>query len=450
MHPVLALGSNVWLDFEAMLNSEFEQEMLAQARLACEAASRLPYPAGLKPSAWWEAHSTQTLQLMKSIFDSVTNVVEYAQEHISGFDHRTLDPERIRAYVHFKLAELRLYFPNFNPTEYPGLQESKFSIQHSLFAVGPGGWLLSNIFLTHLYFCLRTQSFASKQKPFRRILEIGTGYGGLARIYKTMCPGVTYTLTDLPESLFYANVFLRANFPEARTFYVTDAYPANPSDYDFIFVPAQLSPLLAGQSFDLTLNTGSLQEMAEPTANYWMDLIQNRIRTDFFYSWNYFLNDRTTLPEVKDTPSFICPQLDRHWEITYFRINDPVITIDCAQRNWLEVCVRRLQPSDPRYTDSAAYANQLLEAANTFQTGTNYWLANVWMAAWVSPSPQIIEGMLHGIAGFSSGKCFGIQNYTPHNNHNYSEITFYKEFLAVLKAHKLTQMQVQTAEHVVD
>ncbi|MDO8302655.1 MAG: putative sugar O-methyltransferase, partial [Sedimentisphaerales bacterium] len=47
------------------------------------------------------------------------------------------------------------------------------------------------------------------------ILEIGSGYGGFARTLKCFHPGARFWLTDIPESLRCAEIFLRAAFPDA-------------------------------------------------------------------------------------------------------------------------------------------------------------------------------------------------------------------------------------------
>ncbi len=367
-------------------------------------------------SGWWTARQrlyAETLELQ-----TVDSVIRRAQSGTSGFDHRELRSENIPPIVNFKLQELRMRFPDFH-LEDVALQESEHSMPESLITVGTKR--LSSIFLTHLYFYLRTSALSPEAK---RVCEIGTGYGGLARIYKLMRPDLTYVLIDLPESLFYAQVFLTVNFPDAKIGYVNEAFPDNPDDYDFIFVPAQLAHLLRGQSFDLTVNTGSLQEMTTAAVRHWMEFIQDVIQTKQFYSWNYFLNDKSLFNETLVGHNLICPILDPFWELRYFRINDPVITVDCDQRNWLEVCVSRLPESERTDVKLLQRVRTLIDAANTMRSGTQYWFQNIWMAVWINPAPQILDAMLEGLDYFREGKTFGVPNHLDVSE--FSETQFYR------------------------
>jgi hypothetical protein len=235
--------------------------------------------------------------------------------------------------------------------------------------------------------------------------EIGGGYGGLARLFKLLRPRTRYWIVDLPESLFFAEVFLGESFPEARVHYVTDGHVSDAERADFVLVPTQCATALDGRHFDVAVNTASLQEMSQLSVNFWMDLLQNRMIVDHFYSWNYFLINKRSLDEAKSADiSEICPVLDGFWKTRYFAINPPVATIDATKRNWLEICVQRSGPEAGRPVDQRALARRLFDQARRYLPGTPFWFADMWSAIWHAPDGDIVEAMLDGISCFAEGK----------------------------------------------
>ena len=241
----------------------------------------------------------------------------------------------------------------------------------------------------------------SAEGQAERVLEIGGGYGALARIFKLTNSRTRYVIVDLPESLFYAHLFLALNFPDARIGYVADERPVDVASFDFLLVPVQRYMVLQGAQFDLVINTASLQEMPIPTVSFWMIFIQNVIRTRYFYSFNYFLtNKRAYIETSVREANLICPILDPYWRVRHFSINSAHLTIDVDKRNWLEVCVERMPSSS---VDPPCVARELFKTAETYPTGSEDWFANVWMASWCDPHPQYIQTMLKGIAFFRDG-----------------------------------------------
>ncbi len=216
--------------------------LLDRAKSEFRTAAKIPYPPGLTVSTWWAERQAMSHNAIE-MFETVEAAIGRAQSK-SSFDHREYDQRQLTQTINFKLAELKLRFPNFIPEYFPELTESSFSAPESVLTCSDGR-RLSSIFLTHLYFYLRTTGELKPGQKYSRIVEIGSGYGALARIFKTMLPDTTYVLIDLPESLFYAQVFLQSNFPDAKVFYVQDQMPASLDDYDFVFVPAQNAPYQA-------------------------------------------------------------------------------------------------------------------------------------------------------------------------------------------------------------
>jgi putative sugar O-methyltransferase len=91
-----------------------------------------------------------------------------------------------------------------------------------------------------------------------RILEIGGGYGALARALSQMVGAKEYVICDLPESLLFSGLYL--TLTEAGSVQVTgDAY--RPTE-GFVLLPNYKFHLLAGH-FDIVINTISMAEMTD-------------------------------------------------------------------------------------------------------------------------------------------------------------------------------------------
>ena len=373
------------------------------ARQHLLATHRLEYPEQLRPSKWWADKAAAVIEAVGG-FDRPIDAVAYAQRSQSGFDHRMRhDQPGIDEVAWFKARMIENTFPGFFFEDYPELRESPMADPASIVKID--GVPYSTILLTHLYFFLRITATCERQRTLRNVLEIGGGYGGLARLFKLLRPQTRYWIVDLPESLFFAEVFLCESFPEARVLYVTDANVSDAEKADFVLVPAQCTSALDARHFDVAVNTASLQEMAQSSLNFWMDLLQNRTIVDHFYSWNYYLMNKYRFSEVKGTEiNEICPVLDGFWKTRYFAINPPIATIDANKRNWLEICVQRLAPEVRRSVDQRALARRLFDRACCYVPGTPFWFADMWSAMWHAPERDIVQAMLDGISRFAEGK----------------------------------------------
>ena len=49
----------------------------------------------------------------------------------------------------------------------------------------------------------------------RLVWEIGAGWGGFARVFKTVVPNTTYLIVDLPELFLFSGTYLQRLFPDA-------------------------------------------------------------------------------------------------------------------------------------------------------------------------------------------------------------------------------------------
>jgi hypothetical protein len=99
----------------------------------------------------------------------------------------------------------------------------------------------------------------------RLVWEIGAGWGGFPYQFKTLCPNVTYVISDFPELFLFSATYLMTAFPDAKVCFWGEAPAeqvfANWRDYDFIFVPNTALAQMAPERLDLTINMVSFQEM---------------------------------------------------------------------------------------------------------------------------------------------------------------------------------------------
>jgi putative sugar O-methyltransferase len=126
-----------------------------------------------------------------------------------------------------------------------------------------------------------------------KVLELGAGVGHLARLLRIRGMSRSHVITDLPETMLFSFMYLKLNYPEAKTLYVTkeeDITETMNEDYDFVFVPTYFADHLARCKFDFFVNTASLGEMRNEVIRYWMDLLQNKWNVRYACTLNRYLN----------------------------------------------------------------------------------------------------------------------------------------------------------------
>lgn len=105
-----------------------------------------------------------------------------------------------------------------------------------------------------------------RQATERKLVwEIGAGWGGFPYQFKTLCPNVTYVITDFPELFLFSATYLMAAFPDAKVRFYGEVPPqdtfAGWQDFDFIFLPDTFHAAARPEQVDLMINMVSFQEM---------------------------------------------------------------------------------------------------------------------------------------------------------------------------------------------
>lgn len=123
----------------------------------------------------------------------------------------------------------------------------------------------------------------------RLVWEIGAGWGGFPYQFKTLCPNVTYVITDLPELFLFSATYLMTLFPDARVRFWGEEPAAETfahwREYDFIFMPNTALAELTPDRMDLAVNMVSFQEMTAAQVQGYVDRAY-ALNCPFLYSLN--------------------------------------------------------------------------------------------------------------------------------------------------------------------
>lgn len=126
------------------------------------------------------------------------------------------------------------------------------------------------------------------------ILEIGGGFGSLARIILKN-KNVKYFLVDLPEANLMSHYYLKSHFPKKKFFNYLDfkkkGLNKNINKYDIFILPPNVIDK-ENLKFDFIINCRSFMEMNKVTIKKYFNLIQNNISPNgFFLNVNRYLKN---------------------------------------------------------------------------------------------------------------------------------------------------------------
>ncbi|MBV8888924.1 MAG: putative sugar O-methyltransferase [Alphaproteobacteria bacterium] len=206
----------------------------------------------------------------------------------------------------------------------PGFQESDlFADCHCQLR---NGRRLSSDFLWRVSMLERLSHYLPRTDEKLVVVELGSGSGNFARAFKLAYPNSTYICIDIPETLFFANLFLTANFPSIRALYISSDGPGINNDlldYDFVFIPTEFAHRLDGLQADLFVNMNSLGEMTNEVIEQWFEFLQNTIHAKKVFLLNRFLNrvDIASPSHPRRDESACAFQLDRYWDILDWEVD---------------------------------------------------------------------------------------------------------------------------------
>jgi putative sugar O-methyltransferase len=159
------------------------------------------------------------------------------------------------------------------------------------------------------------------------VCEIGGGFGGPARLALTNSyrPAKVYVVIDLPESLFFAETYLRATLGHAAVRYLGAGETIDCRELVapiVLLCPTTRIAGLAATRFDLVMNTLSMQEMPDAYIDFY-DRWLSVQAADHFYSFNYFLQ---SADDRGESSNLFAPRLSSVWDVMWctFGAGNPV------------------------------------------------------------------------------------------------------------------------------
>jgi len=232
---------------------------------------------------------------------TVKEVVAFAQLRF-GFESRPTGSRHLKYFKQIR-DKLRQEFPDADD-HINAFTESQFSARNVCLTTVDGR-LVSSQLLNLARFHLTAIAYTP---PADTVCEIGGGYGAPARVWMTspVRQPRKYIIIDLPESLFFAEVFLRAHFGD-RVNNLAEA--PHDDSAQFVLCAVPLIGRLSETPVDLVINTWSMQEMSDPWIDFYMNWLENS-GARFFYSFNAMCRPIDRLGEVANSYS---PRPSMNW-----------------------------------------------------------------------------------------------------------------------------------------
>ncbi len=310
-------------------------DIVAEAKVRLGKACALPTEGLPAHGVRWGAYAKRTRESIAPLATPV-EVLQFAQTKI-GFEHRG-NIHHEGKFTALYERELTVSFPHF-ADRLTGFADIDDSAPDTTYV--HNGRLISNI----LFYLARVIMSCLTHLPTapQIVLEVGGGYGAPARLWmkNPISQPRCYLILDMPESLFFADVFLRKEFGDDSVFYVTASEPLSADTlekYKFVLCPLPLFASILNLPVDLVINTGSLQEMSEEWVDFykgWLDRQQCR----WFYSLNYFAQPVNALWE---SGNLLSPRLSPSWTARLLRWNPAFVRMQ-ADRDYLEALYEKTE-----------------------------------------------------------------------------------------------------------
>lgn len=366
--------------------------LLAEAQDFLARAKRNDLEQELRPSAHWQQVLTRFHGTAFATVANCTDLIAYATDHNGFVIYRKTDSHEVTGIAARYLAWLAAHGQTWQ-TLPAGLAESAYASPSIEFE--RDGRRLSTSFLWHL--CAATRMEQVVEKPINRVLEIGPGFGGLARVLKIKAPESRFVLVDLPESLCFLYVYLRLNFPAAAVAFVTspdESVAALRQQADFVLLPSNLLPLLEGETFDVAINIASWGEMTQGAVNRYLNFLENRLQVDCIYSINQYGQHPEAQAAgrgkrlVGEDICRVAFPIGPHWNLTHWDFwgRDGFVQADPLMVPCLEALLCR--PPTKRFEDAelAALAAQRFQEASRHSKGSHAWHRALWDSRRLDPA----------------------------------------------------------------
>ncbi len=239
------------------------------------------------PSAYWR----EELINFEYMLDASPFVIDRLRHHtyhvtgVRGYEYRTNRDVAMRRFTEKLQAVRKRGGDELLVWEAPDLGGFGFEADGHLFNIDTLKFYESLVALQEA----AVLDELRKSSERRIVWEIGGGWGGFAYQLKTVCPNVTYVISDFPELFLYSATYLMTLFPGCTVRFFGDTASDRLFDdwqtVDFVFVPNYWLEELAPPRVDLAVNMVSFQEMTAAQVGAYVQRAFD-LKTPFLYSLN--------------------------------------------------------------------------------------------------------------------------------------------------------------------
>ncbi len=257
------------------------------SRLAWEKYNKIsPFFLGLSQKGRLESdHASELWARLLSErqgFPAFNDLLLFRRMHL-GFSFSEKHNEK--QALHDFSQEFNRCLTEMSPTELSELEESDVGMPRQY---AREGVLSSHNGLRNAFSANRVMKNAVELgTPSNFILEIGPGFGGVAELLIRKLNPKAYIICDLPHNLYLSSFYLSINHPDRKIVFIDQESQAIPDDKCLVFcTPPGLE--LAETSYDIVVNTYSLQEMEKLEIHRYFNLVSGRLSDKGFF---YFVNN---------------------------------------------------------------------------------------------------------------------------------------------------------------
>jgi len=257
----------------------------------------------------WDSYSRKLLGDIENIAN-IVQAITYAQTRI-GFETRGHDSACVN-FVDMMVAKINRNYPHCAEMISRASESPLSLLTHSSGVIKRGDKLFAVQQIVNVEaFCYMVTKLGIVP---RKVLEIGGGYGSSCRDWVNMSRDrlEKYYILDIPESLFYSEIYLKAHFGSSVVGHLADPYiTERMDDFQIILCPLSMMDILADLSIELAINVGSMQEMSGDWLEYY-DRFLSESQIKNFYSSNYFL---PSIQKLNEGMNLFTPRLSTEWKL---------------------------------------------------------------------------------------------------------------------------------------
>ena len=278
-----------------------------------QVSSSREYSDFFKAHPLGEIWKSNLIYLNEVIFNSKTSseCLSYAFKHHCYSYFAQMHSTSMNKFIEWTLNWLKKQ--SFSIESWPeNLKEAEIFPEEA--TINLNGRRLSSDFVRWQTYLLEINKFI-KISSSSKYLEIGSGYGGMARAFKLANPNAKLTLVDIPQSTCFSYLFLKKSFPDCSVEIASSEADVKNSNADILLVPSPFAKYLEGKEFDLLLNSQSFGEMDNKTVLYWADLIQNKLSVKNTFLHNRILNDVLRNGSGREFENLGSVFFDSEWQI---------------------------------------------------------------------------------------------------------------------------------------